>query len=81
MKVPSEILEEWAKKLNIKLEVLEEKFDKYEHQLEKFDDKLEDIYSYLHEKVLIEEFGINSKLEIDFLSKEDRSLILSVKQV
>lgn len=78
MKVPSEILEEWAKKLNIKLEVLEEKFDKYEHQLEKFDDKLEDIYSYLHEKVLIEEFGINSKLEIDFLSKEDRSLILSV---
>ena len=57
---------------------LKKKFEKYEHKLEHYDEKFDDIYSYLHEKVLIEDFGINDKLEINSLSKEYRKLILSV---
>ena len=76
--IPIAILESWSNKLNISQEDLKKKFEKYEHKLEQYDEKFDDIYSYLHEKVLIEDFGINDKLEIDFLSKENRKLILSV---
>ena len=76
--IPIDILESWSNKLNISQEDLKKKFEKYEHKLEQYDGKFDDIYSYLHEKVLIEDFGINNKLEIDFLSKEYRKLILTV---
>lgn len=77
-KVPIEILTSWAEKLNISIEQVKEILKKYESQFDIYDDKFEDIYSYLHEKVMMEEFGLNSNFEIDSLSRDERKLILNV---
>lgn len=77
-KVPIEILTSWADKLNISIEQVKEILKKYESQFDIYDDKFEDIYSYLHEKVMMEEFGLNSNFEIDSLSRDERKLILNV---
>lgn len=77
-KVPIEILTSWAEKLNISIEQVKEILKKYESQFDIYDDKFEDIYLYLHEKVMMEEFGLNTNFEIDSLSRDERKLILNV---